>query len=80
MKKLAINNGQATVLGQSSLSKANLEVGYFQKQVCMEQRGHGSHFGAKFLFNAKICWKYSSFGQQLKSIGNTNKWLMDVSG
>ena len=41
------NNGKAITLGQLSLSKANLEVGYFQKQVCMEQRGHGSHFEGK---------------------------------
>ena len=34
--------------------------------------------GINFLFNTKIYGKYSSFGQQQKSIGNTNKRLMGV--
>ena len=36
--------------------------------------------GVNFLFNTKIYRKNSSFGQQLKFIGNANKLLMGVSG
>ena len=56
------NNGKAITLGQSSLSKEGVVVILW----------------AKFLFNTTICRKYSIFGQQLKSIGNTNKVLMGV--